>query len=635
MRRDAEQQRALEQELQREMERQQERESRLEQLREDERLRTLELEKLEQERVREVEAYNSQYAAYPHYETGLGAGSAVPEETLPPTPLSPVMEDSAEARFEDSCYHSRNESSLSILKQSIKMSLDKAKTLYKTSTQALGRSTPALSLAADEQDAGSKRSMSDMDSLEERKDESQEPEADLPLFPGSDAAHDQDNASENRMTLWIRSVEKVVEDARQNFAASTNDMPLSPLPAPRPPARISADSRPQRYSAGDKEEKLQEQSQDNSQLLSPTASSDNGKSSRRASRVARKILPASQIFPEGYESFLSISTPEPSLSTDDNSRSLLSASTSVRALPPSPSPFKVDPDSPTGQSPAAIPRCKSFSDNTLPTIPSEVIDAVLSPAAATPPRTRPRRTTIVTRSPEATRKERPSLSIEVPNENSPSKHREKSRSQNDLGGHLGRPITPVSKLEFELKRLENPEPKPAPRLSALVGKDALKRDPAVKKSMNERLTPITKNDDLTSSPLHVEPYPPRPVSQIALSMDSPAKRHVENVYDRFLMSTTGVKRVGKGYQSDNKGPVSNKAQPKVSTYKRGPTLFHSTRKPMPPPVSSEDVYRRSSTGDVDEFGVVTCGQSSVALQEASNTVGTVRRAFKTLMTGKR
>ena len=102
------------------------------------------------------------------------------------------------------------------------------------------------------------------------------------------------------------------------------------------------------------------------------------------------------------------------------------------------------------------------------------------------------------------------------------------------------------------------------------------------------------------------------------------------------MSTTGVKRVGKGYQSDNKGPQANKTQPKVSTFKRGPVFFASTRKHMPPPVSSEDLHRRASADDVvDEFGVVTCGQGSAPLQEPSNPVGTVRRAFKTLMTGKR
>ena len=201
--------------------------------------------------------------------------------------------------------------------------------------------------------------------------------------------------------------------------------------------------------------------------------------------------------------------------------------------------------------------------------------------------------------------------------------------------------------------VENPSPKPAPRLSALVDKDMLRRELAVK-SDDGRLSPIPNNDELTASPLHVQPYPPRPVSQIVL--DSPVQRHVEGVYDRyvdhvdvrnpaslantvfprFLMSTTGVKRVGKGYQSDNKGPQVNKTQPKVSTFKRGPVFFASTRKHMPPPVSSEDLHRRASADDVvDEFGVVTCGQGSAPLQEAPNPVGTVRRAFKTLMTGKR
>ena len=108
------------------------------------------------------------------------------------------------------------------------------------------------------------------------------------------------------------------------------------------------------------------------------------------------------------------------------------------------------------------------------------------------------------------------------------------------------------------------------------------------------------------------------------------------------MSTTGVKRVGKGYQSDNKVSLSH--GPKVPTLNLR-RAFHSSRRPMPPPVSSDDVLKRRSSfcagGDkgaldvVDEFGVVSCGQSSMPFQEATNTVGTMRRALKAIVTGKR
>ena len=105
------------------------------------------------------------------------------------------------------------------------------------------------------------------------------------------------------------------------------------------------------------------------------------------------------------------------------------------------------------------------------------------------------------------------------------------------------------------------------------------------------------------------------------------------------MSTTGVKRVGKGYQSDNKGQVSATVGPKVPTLniKRA---FNTSRRPMPPPVSSDDVLRRKSSfcghGNngqevVDEFGVVNCGQG--ASFESAN-VSTMRR-LKAIVTGKR
>lgn len=101
------------------------------------------------------------------------------------------------------------------------------------------------------------------------------------------------------------------------------------------------------------------------------------------------------------------------------------------------------------------------------------------------------------------------------------------------------------------------------------------------------------------------------------------------------MSTTGVKRVGRGYQSDNKGPMSHIPQPKASYSKRNPNFFLSARRtPLPPPVSSEDLRR---SVDVDEFGAMSCapvGQTFGHKDENSHPVGLVRRAIKA-MTVKR
>ena len=121
------------------------------------------------------------------------------------------------------------------------------------------------------------------------------------------------------------------------------------------------------------------------------------------------------------------------------------------------------------------------------------------------------------------------------------------------------------------------------------------------------------------------------------------------------MSTTGVKRVGKGYQSDNKAPVSYTVStlgPKVPTLNLNlKRAFNSTRKPMPPPVSSDDILKRRSSfcGNnsrrsddvVDEFGMVGAGcvggqlQGAATFPEATHTVGTMKRAFKAIVTGKR
>lgn len=142
---------------------------------------------------------------------------------------------------------------------------------------------------------------------------------------------------------------------------------------------------------------------------------------------------------------------------------------------------------------------------------------------------------------------------------------------------------------------------------------------------NTRLTVASSTDDL--SILHVEPYPSRkPSSQNILS--SPEQRRLENVYDRFLMATSGVKRVGKGYQSDNVAPISSVV---------GEGKSQRKRYVMPPPVSSEDFSGRP-TVVVDELGMMTCTQpgmgTPVMRDENNTTVSMVRRAIKAMVPGK-
>lgn len=191
------------------------------------------------------------------------------------------------------------------------------------------------------------------------------------------------------------------------------------------------------------------------------------------------------------------------------------------------------------------------------------------------------------------------------------------------------------------------KPQPVPRLSTLVDPSIFISDSSGLRSPGcTSFGEKPKVDELTASPQHVEPYPPRPPSKTSTTIDTPAKRHLEGVYDRyvpsihlhnslltpisrFLMSTTGVKRVGRGYQSETSGPISHIPQPKASV-RRNPNFFLSTRKPMPPPVSSDDLRRSSS---FDEFGVgpgPLGGAAPSKDEEGGHSVGIVRRALKAM-----
>lgn len=142
---------------------------------------------------------------------------------------------------------------------------------------------------------------------------------------------------------------------------------------------------------------------------------------------------------------------------------------------------------------------------------------------------------------------------------------------------------------------------------------------------------ITKSfDELTASPLVVEPYPPRPTTGLASPIpDTPSRHRLEGVYDRFLMATSGVKRVGKGYQSDIHGPIQSYSQSNTThSGHNNHRAFYTARRAMPPPVSSDD--QRMS---VDELGMMTysgTGSPNMLKDDTNNPVTLVRRALKAI-----
>lgn len=180
----------------------------------------------------------------------------------------------------------------------------------------------------------------------------------------------------------------MVEDARQNFAASIST-PLPPLP-------VAPASKP----------------------LPKSPASSTNRSQR--SRVPRRILPANQIFTNEYDTTQMDQTVFYSLD-DSTINSHLKDS--------------------------ALAEHKSMVELTIPTIPDDdpskvsLVQQEPLEVPSTPVRARTRRATIATRSPEANRK-RPSLEVDTDG------RKEKSKSQHELG----RPITPVTRLEFELQK---------------------------------------------------------------------------------------------------------------------------------------------------------------------------------------
>lgn len=186
---------------------------------------------------------------------------------------------------------------------------------------------------------------------------------------------------------------------------------------------------------------------------------------------------------------------------------------------------------------------------------------------------------------------------------------------------------------------------PSPRLSAVLDRSIFVAPPVSPRFTEDSVaTPGTTGgrstsfDELNSSPYHVEPYPPRKSGE-QIILDSPDKQHLEGVYDRFLMATSGVKRLGKGYQSDNLKPMQNTmntAEHAKAGHPRGFGVFGTGKRVMPPPVSSEDAWRQSTS--IDELGFITAGQgantSSFRTCKDENKSTFVRRAIKAMVPGK-
>ncbi|KAJ3756239.1 hypothetical protein EV360DRAFT_85137 [Lentinula raphanica] len=231
--------------------------------------------------------------------------------------------------------------------------------------------------------------------------------------------------------------------------------------------------------------------------------------SNRSSRLPRRVLAANQIFSE----------------SGDQSAEMSSFVTSVYASP-----------STSGSA--------GNAGNTN-AIPDLSVSQLQTPS-------RQCRVTVSTRSPD-TVVSGPMDSCFDNDHGSPSKRKEKSKSQGNL---FQLQIVPAAALGAELdKRATASSPSfdmlNTPPLSALVDREVF-------------ITPPVRS----SENLGLKPYAPRPTTH--LIPDMPTQKRVEGVYDRFLMATSGVKRLGKGYQSDNIGPV------------------HHTPLHMPPAVASDD-----------------------------------------------
>ncbi|KAG6902526.1 hypothetical protein C0995_015344 [Termitomyces sp. Mi166 len=450
---------------------------------------------------------------------------------------------------------------------------DKTMNLCKsTASQLTGRSTPVLTVtsADDEHDSKCKSD----ETRESWEDDILLHSAPSGLPSVRQAARDERIAADARMdrlTIWMRNVEKVVEDARQTFASSSSHE-LKTLPSlPVAP-------------------------------LSRSQSRTNG-----SHRLPRKILAANQIF--ANDEIFNVSTANDSYVTATDT----STSESRGQLQLS----ELELNTPARKRRATVSDCALEKVSQGP----DDLDVATS---------------------------------------SPSKRREKSKSH---GSFLQLHIAPISMLDAEFNKSQLPPPPPsAQRLSDVLDSrlfiapplspqpPSSPREEDQELDMRNIVPPVRvskSSNDLHASPFHVEPYPARPASMQIPPPDTPTQRRIEGVYDRFLMATSGVKRLGKGYQSDNTGPASTMLSSGIPpAYRPRPEkkLFQSTRRLMPPAVSSDDVQLGPTL--VDELGVIGRGPApmstdddafgghTILKDDGKTTVALVRRAFKAMVPGK-
>ncbi|KAJ6461646.1 hypothetical protein DFH09DRAFT_582339 [Mycena vulgaris] len=526
--------------------------------REKERLREMErLDELERDRDAQFEEEREQaarqqraFAARERERDKENQTADISGVLSPPRPVAPPPTPEVQTQVSSptintpASSHTSSGFAINSFKHSVKLSFDKTLQFYKNTAlaQAASRNVSSRTLSAELQDdTVSRRSPSLR--RESWEDEALERDAKSSLPVVRHAVHNERVAADNRndrMAIWMRNVEQVVEDARQNFASSSTEItPLPPLP------------------------------------LAPLSRTTSQTHTYRSSRLPRKVLAASQIFADPADS-------------SQNMSSMNAAANSTVAN-------------------------ADFSEGT-----SQILAGLRTP-------TRPRRATVSARSPEPA-----DVSFDIDVETgSPSKRKEKSKSHADL---LQRRITPVALLELEIAKPI--APLPSPRLSDVLDRSLFIASPTREIEEEDRSQTLERSfDELTSSPFHVEPYPARKPNATSVPVpDTPSQRRLEGVYDRFLMATTGVKRLGKGYQSDNAGPVSYTVGPSTPA-PRNHRAFHSARRAMRPPVSSEDVNRQSAS--VDELGIMTyAGPGTSTPREANTTITLVRRAFKAIVPGR-
>ncbi|KIM89475.1 hypothetical protein PILCRDRAFT_226626 [Piloderma croceum F 1598] len=459
-------------------------------------------------------------------------------------PIAPSFLDISTTQS-DGIPSSMNDSGISSFKQSLKMSIDKGIRIVKSSTLA-GRAVPGRSPFVEGIDEPEWNIR-----LSERQSWEIVPDAKTPHADVHQASRNQRTTEDTKMdnmALWMRNVDKVVEDARQKFDSASAGVPHPPLPIP------------------------------------PTSRSSSQNHTAQSSRLPRKALRASQIFSGQNTSSTSALTQDDALSVD----------------------------------------------KTLPALPHDDPNSVPGIIVTSTP-SRPRRATVTSRSPEPLKKQ---VSFDI-DTGSPSRRKEKSRSH----GNLLRHIETIDRLELELQK--EAMPPTSPRLSAVFDKSLFIAPPIGHTediSENDDTTAYTRSKSLDFNHLQVKHHPPRELDgSPPVVLDTPNRRRIEGVYDRFLMATAGVKRGGRRNQSVSLSHVKDVPSTSPSPQHPNHHDIHrafNTAQPMAPSVFNEEVKLPRS---VDELGTVTRDPSpdvSHYKDDSNNTVALVRRALKAVVAGK-